>query len=451
MIITLLTVAIVSASLESTASRMNEVHIRSFLTINDVKNPLDVKHVMMNSAFEGGELIGQLSELLDLPREASIDHFIAKNQPELEHVSLKVVEAIKAPNDLVLASIIATGVLPPSSLIPLQTLISQYLVGKRTMCLYDDLPVGLRDPLEYAKLFKPAENYRVIPEPNPGVLVSLPDDRSPDYTEIVSIGRGILLQRVSGGIQRDRLWKFRKQNERFSRVIDVPGQCAVDLVHPYRDIQFNFEHRAVFAFRNVLSTAYLDVWRADSSIPVQIANVDCEKDFAAVTEDGQFFLFRIRHTFSYMPHASSAIKQVVTLRSCMMATDLQVLPTLESVFKVSQHPVRLHSVVDHFFLQPSTGGVAVLSTEGFQRLLSFFQATDGSMKEKLDALDALIKKREYRSTRAQSAVTMLRRESSLTAHWLNDMNGLGDITLIPFNEWESWYLVYLDRLISVEL
>ena len=102
----------------------------------------------MKSAFEDGDFVGQLSGLLGLSREAAVDHFIAKNIPELELVMLPVAAAIEAPNDLVLASIIATDVLQPSALKPLQTLIEQYMTGKQTMCLYDDLPIGMRNPVE---------------------------------------------------------------------------------------------------------------------------------------------------------------------------------------------------------------------------------------------------------------------------------------------------------------
>ena len=242
-------------------------------------------------------------------------------------------------------------------------------------------------PLDYAKVFKPVDIYRVIPEPNPGVLVSLPDDRPPKYTEVVSIGRGILLQRLRGGIKKDKYREYLGSTNQLSRVIDVPGQCAVDLVHPYRDIRFNFEHRAVFAFRNFLSTAYLDVWRANSSIPIEIANVDCDADFAAVTEDDQFFIFWTRHKQYTTAYSSPSIT-----RSHMMPTDLDKPARIEPVPDGCQHTVRPQSVVEHFFLFNCTRALAVLSTTGLQRLLTFFHAKDGAIKSKFDALDALIRK-----------------------------------------------------------
>ena len=64
-------------------------------------------------------MIGQLSALLQLPPEAAIDHFIAKNNPELELVMSEVAQELNALNDIVLALMITSGILPPSSLLPL--------------------------------------------------------------------------------------------------------------------------------------------------------------------------------------------------------------------------------------------------------------------------------------------------------------------------------------------
>ena len=282
MIITLLTVAIVSASLESTASSMNEVHIPSFLTINDARNALDVKHVMMNSVFEVGDLIGKLSELLDLPRESAIDHFIAKNIPELELVMVQVAEALKAPNDIVLASIIATGVLPPISLLPLQTLIRNYINGKYKMCLYDELPMGLRSYSAYQNMFSMVDPtaYRVKAGASEGLLVSLPDEHCPDDDFFLTCTEFKVITIHTRGDKQPRL-------------ISPGGECAVDLNDMYTEIRFFPLHRAVFAMLRGQNITH--AWRGDSFDPLVIENVSTfvyPRGLLDLSKDKQYFLLR---------------------------------------------------------------------------------------------------------------------------------------------------------------
>ena len=445
MIITVLTISVVSASLESTAWMMNEVVLPSFLTIDDVKKALDVKHVMMNSIFGVGDLIGQLSELLYLSREAAIDHFIANNIPELELVISEVAQNLNALNDIVLASMITRGILPHSSLLPLQTLIQQYIAGKRTMCLYDELPMALRNPVEYAKLFKRVENYRIVHETHPGVSITVPDDRFHDQTEVVSVDHRLFVIRSFGGVLRDRMWKYRKQSDRIYRIVDVVGMCAVDLILPYREVQFDMERRAVFAFSADADHNHLNIWRADSTSAVQLQRPHWEKSLAAVTADGQFFFFLTSTV--YLPYGTP-LGEVLLISGNMIPTDLGRPATLVTDVSADTPLSTSQIVSDELLLRGSAESLSVLSAQGSELLLSFLHAKDGPVRDKLNDLDARVKKLWFRATMEQQAPLTIAAKPSSIESWLSQMKGLGKITCIPFDEWESWYLGYLDRLTS---
>ena len=103
-----------AATLEDVTTLINEVYVSSFLSPEDIIRALDVKEVLKKSEVlnEGVDLINELSELLNLPREEAIDHFIDRNRPELKIVMVEVGKLIKAPNDVVLAGMLSSGVLP---------------------------------------------------------------------------------------------------------------------------------------------------------------------------------------------------------------------------------------------------------------------------------------------------------------------------------------------------
>ena len=448
MIVLLLSAGLIAATLERAASELDQVYISSYLTQNDVKRAWDIKRVMTKSALEDGDLVGHLSVMLRLPRDAAIDHFIAHNLPELEEiVELQVAEAVEtAPNDLVLASILTSGVLPPALLVRLQALIEQYIYGKLTICLYDHLPMVLRDPVEYEKVFKRVENYRVIPEPNDGVIVTLPDDDSPVNTDTSSIGRGILLQRIYGGVAEEEHWKSQNLPDRFFRVVDVNGRCAVDLVHPYREVQFDLQRRAIFALLSDGAVDYLDIWRANSISATRLESPCLQAPFASITEDGRFYCFVTTRMLTNNFYFAKRQSQEAVLTCHLMPVDLDRPGQLQVAHRLDIPPLIRQVVQDQVVLRDAAGSLSVLSAKGHQRLLMILQATDGAIKEKRDALNALVIRNQYRATREQHAALMVSDKQSSIASWLKHMKGLGDITCIPLENWDAWYIDYLGRL-----
>ena len=429
-----------AATLEDATTFMDEVYVSSFLSPEDITRSLDVKEVLQKSAIsnQGVDLISQLSELLNLPREDAIDHFIDHNRPELKIAMVEVGKLMKAPNDVVLAGMLSSGVLPSPWLIPLVSLVAAYITGKRTMCLYDHLPMGLRNPSEYARLFTTVEDLPVIPQPSEAVDVTLPDDHSPDHAYPISAGNGILLFRSFGGIPQDQSWLFRKKIDHFLRILDIPGKCAVALAAPYRDIVFIPRHRAVFTFGTDIDATLLDMWRADSVKSVRLHYSDSQRDLVSQTADGSFFLVHTR-TRSYDAPPFSK-------RSYILPTDLSLAFQTVPISSVNPPALLESSEVKKYTLRHSDGSLSVLSEEGFRRIFSLVRAEDMAVKEKLAAIKKLASRRHYQISSRQTAVMLLVSRDLTYSDCFKDLRGLSDILNFPINEWHAWYLDFLDRV-----
>ena len=450
-----------AATLEDATTLMDEVYVSSFLSPEDITRSLDVKEALQNSEIsnQGVDLISQLSELLYLPREDAIHHFIDRNRPELKIAMVEVGKLIKAPNDVVLAGMLSSCVLPSQSLIPLVSLVAGYITGKRTMCLYDYLPEALREPVQYGKIFSSGstlpELQSIVAGSNVGIASTLNGDSSLHKTStFVRIDENLIARRTNAGFDFDPMRTFHAPGASairdivHIRVYDLAAKCAVYVNPMFTKIQFFPKFRAVaLAERDMVAS---QLWRGGASDRIRIGPVPSFHTFG-LNRDQTLFILEIKAlTREYRSREGS----------------LTTIPTSNDAPFVATKNVPLNSLDIYYpdttileTLRDSTGALHVLSDKGKRLMLSFFRGEVGEIRQRLEILETRVHERLTVNQRIIKAIA--RSNSSFKAELGYDQKqfayvtlhvdtipGMGDIVTFPFDQWLEEYTRLLDRIMA---
>ena len=232
-------------SVVAASSRMRFQHLRglesaasdpslngpSFLSMHDFWSALDFDQLMQrDDVFVSAEGI-DVSERLRLQFGASGkaecgQPFVHRNIPELR---IAMNQILSQNTDVAIAAFLCRPRIFRRVLRPLTSLMISYIIGKRTMYLYDVLPRGLRDVHDYHKIFRdlPREQYRVIAGDVEGIIATLPDElgygeQSEEDSRAYRLGRDYVLIR------------FSTASRQLDRIIDVRNACAVELMPGFR-------------------------------------------------------------------------------------------------------------------------------------------------------------------------------------------------------------------------
>ena len=202
--------------------------------------------------------VQELSVYLDLTRDDAVADFLAHNHHQLNAALLKL---LRSTNDIVIAAVIADpfAMVDAKFLLPITTVLIDYLKVRAGRCLQDLLPDVFQNPAVYDQYFIPLPGYRVIPNLERGYTAIIPDEpvctnegsrlvsfvTSGDHS-IISIGRCFT-------------------NDR-SVLVDPRCGCAVSLNPPFKLAHFIEIDKWLVLYNG--ATSNFHVWRSDSLKPL---------------------------------------------------------------------------------------------------------------------------------------------------------------------------------------
>ena len=399
---------------------VEEMQVPAFLAPYDLETPIrdlkaaitDFKDIFVNA---DADLIEELSRVLGMSRDDALDHFIARCRPELDLAQREVADVIEAPNDFVLASLLATGKFPPEILSPIKNVMEDYIHGVSHVCLFDQLPIGLRYPSGYSSAFSHLHKSTISSTANQGILVSLGSESACPDSSFTQASNVVIR---SGGFQR-------------TRIFDINAKCAVELMPEYRDIKFLPEQRTVWMV-DVRHNAML-VWREDSVEPLRLpTGIDGFTGNSWATAD---HLFLERRDLE-----NPWFRQRPFMRFVSLPLNIEEPFTARLSNSVQGYQLSRRFLTR---IPDATGNIHLLTEEGKARLTLLFKGEPEEVKIKLDKL----RSRDVLSE-DQRLVLQITEDLSFDSmiHKMRRIANISDLVTLPFHEWLPAYLAILDTI-----
>ena len=287
------------------------------------------------------------------------------------------------------------------------------------LCLYDHLPIGLRQPSSYSSLFTPLPASTLAINPNEGVFATLHGEMSLDASYFQS---GPLVYRTSRYGQ--------------TRVFDVEAGCAVDLHPQFRDLKILHEQRIVTMVD--YRENQLLIWREDSLNPLRLTrgiegfsgNLKVSADRVSLEKKdldrsnfkgsnfSRFLSFPIRGNFT-----------------------LQSSNSVEGSWLTRQGVAKIRD---------GAGNLSLLTEAGKARLFSFFRGEPLMIQEKLDSMRKNPTANQQRLLDVSEYGNYVGNVEGTFDVMLQNMGRLlpqlSDIVASPFDEWLPSYLAILDTI-----
>ena len=199
---------------ESFADQLSSTTLHAYLKISDYKSLL--KRVMMRTGifedYRGEDLIEEMRMLIGSEtRLDAINHFFERNDPEIDETLNAIIDE---ENEIVFIAAVAKPAVFRKVFEPITRLVRLYIKGKRQMCMYDYLPIGLRNMDEFLNVFHSVHptTYPVTSFSRKGHLTMVTDDAE-THEQTIMIQSHVMKYTVNG----------------HERLIDVRNGCAVDV------------------------------------------------------------------------------------------------------------------------------------------------------------------------------------------------------------------------------
>ena len=229
----------------------------SFIKEDEFKIFFDPAQLLMRDWFLNDPVTHLMMQLGTEDRQVAVRHIIAFNQPELNLLFSRMYQSINIFDFLTLSS----SRHPPKTMVerftaPLTDFLTSFVRNRPGRCLYDFVPLELRDPLKYDEMFREVVDVSAREGDVDGVdfYVSreslgceLCDWKSYVIGASVSSNSGIL--RIDFG--------------ETTRFIDVSNSCGADLSRKYKNIVMVPRQR--FLLVETREGADARLWHADSS------------------------------------------------------------------------------------------------------------------------------------------------------------------------------------------